>query len=190
VSGGATRPDWAASTFSDGRGRRTAERCLRGCLNGRIPAIMQVATSVRPCGFSPGTSAVMLTMARLEFSRNRVHQPSLEAPDRTARETFAMATPFVCLAYRSRLVRSFAAWPAWRALNDWPANRHRSWDFALRSFSPAGQFRPRSRGGCPRVVYAVPITPIGFRRGIGRRTEPDSNQTRTGLSISTLRGRF
>lgn len=102
LSGGAIRPDRAASTFADGRGRRAGECCLRGCLHGRIPAIMQVATSVRPCGFSPGAWAVMLTMARLEFSRDRVHQPSLETPDRTALETFATALPFVCLAFAWR----------------------------------------------------------------------------------------
>lgn len=42
----------------------------------------------------------------------------------------------------------------------------------------------RFRGGCPRVVCAVPIIPISFRRGIGRRSEPDSNRT---LSLDSSR---
>jgi hypothetical protein len=83
-----------------------------------------------------------------------------------------------CLTFQSQLARSFAAWPAWRALKYWPANRHRSWDSALRSFAPAGQFHPRFRGGGPPVVGAVPIIPIIFRRGIGRQTEPDSLEPR------------
>lgn len=132
-------------------------------------------------------------MACLEFSRDRVHQPSLEAPDRTALETFAMALPLVCLAYRSRLARSFAAWPAWRALNQWPTNRHRSWDFALRSFSPAEQFRLyRVSAADAHVSFAPSQSPrlifVGASAADPNQTqtelEPDSNRT---LSLDSSR---
>jgi len=54
----------------------------------------------------------------------------------------------------------------------WPAARHRSWDFALRSFIPAEQFHsrsPRRRPTCP--WNRTPSAPISFRRGTGRQSK-------------------
>jgi len=132
----------AASTFTHGRGRRPrlASR------HGRIPAIMQARRSFVLAVFRlalQASFALRCRRWRFGVSRNRVHRLSLEASDQRAVETFATGNGSLDLAFQSRLVRSFAAWPGWRALPDWPASRHRSWDLALRSFAPAGQFRPR-----------------------------------------------
>lgn len=63
----------------------------------------------------------------------------------------------------------------------------------LMGFCPSQLFSGRTvplvsrfRGGCPRVVCAVPIIPISFRRGTGRRSKPDSNRTRTRLKPDSL----
>jgi len=167
------RPDGAASTFADGRGRWP---WLANC-HGPIPAFLSrprpfvlavFRLALRARVFDAGDSV-------LESSRDRVHHPSLEASDRRDLETFAAGDGSVIPGVPVSLVRSFAAWPAWRALYDGPptGTAHGILPFAalLRPDSSARVIR----GGGPRVVCTGPNAPINFRRVTGRRTEPDSH---------------
>jgi len=113
-------------------------------------------------------------MARLESPRDRVHPPSLEAsPDEHLRHSTRrfLHQPGVPVS----LGRVFAAWPASRASLRGPRSGTAHGISPFAAFAPAGQFRARSPRRMPTCRWRrTPSTPINFRRGTGRQTEPDS----------------
>jgi hypothetical protein len=119
----------------------------------------RIVASFRSCGFSPDQPIVTL-------ADWRVHRPRVIFHLLAARRSGHSPEPFLCArpAFQSRPRQVRATW-----LAGFFRGQQRSWDLALRSVCPAGQFAAQSfmppRPTCRSPAHAPPRL---FNRGIGR----------------------